>query len=303
LLLFITSISLFHFILSFTLQTTIWVSLVLAYLPSYLDGSERRARGRPWVWFIHLGFWKWFLPGNELIYSEALDPKRLAIVCAFPHGILSYCHASLLTDGMGWFSKKVHDTDKRDIGASVVFKIPIMREISLWLALVDAGKRTCIDILQSGKSLYVVPGGEMEQMLTIEGRHRVYLNSRKGFVRLAVEFGADLVPNYAFGETDLYSVSSFLLPLRLWICRKFYIALPIFYSKRWGIPIPFLRHKNVRYCLCVGKPIQVKKVSPNDPQFNEYIDTVHEEFKQGLKSLFEEKKKECGYPDAVLEII
>jgi len=140
-------------------------------------------------------------------------------------------------------------------------------------------------------------------MLTIEGKQRVYLNNRKGFARLAVEFGCDLVPIYAFGETSLYSVSNFLFPFRMWICRKYHIALPIFYSKRWGIPIPFLPHINIPYSLCVGRPLEIKKLSPTDPNFNFYVDYIHDQFKQALIDLFNHYKNECGYPDSILEIL
>jgi len=188
------------------------------------------------------------------------------------------------------------------LGASIVFRIPIYRDIVLWLGVVDAGIKTAKKLLDSGRNLYLVPGGIMEQMLTIEGRQQVFLNNRKGFVRLAVEYGADLVPIYTFGETNLYSVSNFLINFRMWIYKKFQIATPIFYSTRWGIPIPFLSH-NVPLFLCVGQPITVKKVSPTCPEFTSYVDQKHEEFIEALKGLFEKYKVECGYPDAVLEIL
>jgi len=284
-------------------QLSVFLCLTAAYLPSYLDGTERTAEGRAWLWIMKLKLWNWCMEGWTLKLDAPLDPQRQSIICAFPHGVIAYCHAAIFTDGIGWFSKKVHDADKRDLGATVLFRIPIIRDIVLWFGIVDAGRSTAVKVLESGRSVYVVPGGEMEQMLTIEGKHRLFINHRKGFVRLAVEFGCDLVPLYAFGETSLYSVSNFMLPLRIWICKKFHVALPICYSKRWGIPIPFLYHKNVPYSLCVGQPLPVKKLSPKDPQFNQTVDEVHEQFKQSLVKLFDHYKKECGYPDAVLEFI
>jgi len=41
--------------------------------------------------------------------------------------------------------------------------------------------------------MYVLPGGEAEQMLTQRGKQRVFLNSRKGFVKLALEHGKGLL--------------------------------------------------------------------------------------------------------------
>ena len=48
------------------------------------------------------------------------------------------------------------------------------------------------------------PGGEKEQIITVKGRHRLYLLKRKGFCKIALESGASLVPIYVFGETELY---------------------------------------------------------------------------------------------------
>jgi len=205
------------------------------------------------------------------------------------------------TDGIGWLSR--YNRDRRDLGASIVFKIPIYRDIILWLGMVDAGINTAKQILSQGKSLYILPGGVMEQMLTIEGRHRVFINTRKGFARLAVEYGTDLIPVYTFGETNLYSVSDFLINFRLWVCKKFQIALPIFfYSKRGGVPILFLSHQ-VPLVMCIGKPIPVNKMSPTCPEFSAYVDQKHKEFVDALQCLFDKYKVECGYPDAQLEIL
>jgi len=49
----------------------------------------------------------------------------------------------------------------------------------------------------------VLPGGEAEQMLTQFNKQRVFVQKRKGFVKLAIEHGASLVPVYSFGETDM----------------------------------------------------------------------------------------------------
>lgn len=69
------------------------------------------------------------------------------------------------------------------------------------------------------------------------GQDLVVLNKRKGFVRLALSNGADLVPLFAVGDTDCYHTSSFLLSLRLWIQNKFGVCLPIFHG-RFFTPLP-----------------------------------------------------------------
>jgi hypothetical protein len=63
-------------------------------------------------------------------------------------------------------------------------------------------------------------GGEREQMMTVKGAHKLFLLSRKGFVKLAIEQAASLVPIYIFGETDLFSHHQWGIGARLWMVRK-----------------------------------------------------------------------------------
>jgi hypothetical protein len=37
-------------------------------------------------------------------------------------------------------------------------------------------------------------GGEKEQLMTVTGQHKIFLNSRKGFIKLALQYGVDLIP-------------------------------------------------------------------------------------------------------------
>ncbi len=66
-------------------------------------------------------------------------------------------------------------------------------------------------LLKSGYSLAILVGGEREQLLSRRGEQRVFLNERKGFVRLALRFGLPLV--IAAGGLSSNSPLSFGLPL------------------------------------------------------------------------------------------
>lgn len=47
--------------------------------------------------------------------------------------------------------------------------------------------------------------GEQEQIRTVEGKEEVFLKKRLGFIKLALEQQAAVVPCYAFGCVDLYA--------------------------------------------------------------------------------------------------
>lgn len=52
------------------------------------------------------------------------------------------------------------------LGATAVFKIPLAREICLWMRGVDASRSTANKVLKDGKSILVYPGGVAEIFLT-----------------------------------------------------------------------------------------------------------------------------------------
>jgi len=75
-----------------------------------------------------------------MTFTEKLDPEQLAIISGHPHGFVSYNHAAICTDTCGFYSDKIYTKNRRDLGASVVFLLPIWREICLWFGCIDASK-------------------------------------------------------------------------------------------------------------------------------------------------------------------
>lgn len=97
------------------------------------------------------------------------------------------------------------------------------------------------------------------------GCHRIYLKERKGFVKLALQYGAELIPmvchctasfspppfqiltarlvaipfifQYAFGENEAYTTSNAFLGVRKWLQKNLSLGIPICYG-RWGTFIP-----------------------------------------------------------------
>lgn len=57
-----------------------------------------------------------------------------------------------------------------------------------------------------GQALVLVVGGALESLDAVPGKMDLTLQDRKGFVKLALKYGADLVPVINFGENDVYSM-------------------------------------------------------------------------------------------------
>lgn len=63
-----------------------------------------------------------------------------------------------------------------------------------------------------GSSLTIVVGGAAESLSAHPGTADLTLKRRKGFIKLAIRQGADLVPVFSFGENDV-RCSSLLVSL------------------------------------------------------------------------------------------
>lgn len=100
-------------------------------------------------------------------------------------------------------------------------------QLLLWLGCVDAGASTASFNLKKGRSLLIFIGGEKEQLMSENGRHKIYLKTRKGFVKLALQHGAHLLPvvcsrfvitiffimssQYAFGENEVHTIHQWFM--------------------------------------------------------------------------------------------
>ena len=102
------------------------------------------------------------------------------------------------------------------------------------------------------RNLMLVPGGYEEATLTEKGKDKVFIKDRKGFVKLALEFGYHLIPVYTFGESSLYTTLS-LRRVGLFL-NKAKIPGLLMYSQNGILP-----DNNVKLTTVVGKPIQYYK--------------------------------------------
>mmetsp|Transcript_5754 Transcript_5754/g.16427 ORF Transcript_5754/g.16427 Transcript_5754/m.16427 type:complete len:357 (+) Transcript_5754:180-1250(+) len=245
--------------------------------------------------YLNLSFSKPLPP--ELVEAES-QPDAQFILAAFPHG----CNSDfrLLMDGIlsEVFPNMVRNDKIRALAASVLFWIPVAREISLWTGCIDASRPVAEATLKEGKSLIILPGGEAEQIRTQKGREIVYLKNRKGFVKLALRHGIPLVPVYVFGCSDSYHTYNGALPgFRMWLVKNLGVCITLC-TGLWGNPICPLPKTTT---IVMGKPIRFGERSENPT--TEELDKAHAIFVRELSVLFETHKTALGYGNRTLEII
>ena len=80
-----------------------------------------------------------------------------------------------------------------------------MRQLFWWVGTRPASRSSIAQILKSGKSVALVPGGVRETHHMEPGKEVLFLKQRMGFVRLAIQQGSPLLPVFAFNQTQTYT--------------------------------------------------------------------------------------------------
>jgi 2-acylglycerol O-acyltransferase 2 len=133
----------------------------------------------------------------------------------------------------------------------------------------------------------------------------IILNSRKGFVKMALKHQVPIVPIYTFGSSKL--LKRLELPLLEKISNWIRVSLCLFYGVG-GLPIPF--RKKLLYV--VGEPIHPPKMTmtttgkghdEQSPEFEKHVDIMHEQFCNALTRLFEKYKGLYGWEHKTLKIV
>jgi 2-acylglycerol O-acyltransferase 2 len=118
------------------------------------------------------------------------------------------------------------------------------------------------------------------------------LEKRKGFVKVALTNGADLVPVISFGENDLFyqvhnSEGTAVRKWQLWFLKKFGFAPCLPYARGiFQYDLGMLPNRR-KLTTIVGTPIPVEKV---DHPSQEDIDTYHAKYVEALLALYEKYK-------------
>ena len=168
------------------------------------------------------------------------------------------------------------------------------------MGLASVSRESCENILSKGgpngegmgRAITIVIGGARESLDARPGTMRLVLGRRKGFVKLAIRSGADLVPVLAFGENELYEqVNATEHPrvhrFQLLVKKLMGFTIPLFHAR--GVfnydvgMMPYRKSLNV----VVGRPIKlIQKTHPG----KDYVDNVHAEYVKELTRIWDEWK-------------
>lgn len=215
------------------------------------------------------------------------------VLAVHPHGVAS--DYRILLDGMLY--EALPKREVLALSASVLFYIPMVRELALWTRCVDARKVVAARALKHRKSLMVIPGGEQEQIRTVEGKEEVFLQKRMGFIKLALEQNAAVVPCYAFGCVDLYSTyTNLFFKPREWLRKTLGVCIPMYRGALGFLPLRKPVH------LVLGAPLELPPLTKPGQPTEEEVQMAHGKYVEALKNLYDEEKHRFGHADRELTI-
>lgn len=193
---------------------------------------------------------------------------------------------------------------------NVSFWVPFFKEWLLINGFCSANKPT-LESRLSSESIVLIPGGAVEALHCKPKTMRLIIRKRKGFIRLAMETKAAVVPCIGFGENDIFdticvgdehsgaesssdgldalNVRSLFFKLQTTLYKVFSFSMPL-----WTHLIPIAYPINV----VVGEPIHFS--GKPDPAS---VDECHARYLKALQDLYDEHKAKYGYEDVPLELL
>jgi len=231
--------------------------------------------------FCHMPKYFNFSEIRETTHEEvrSLIESRPVIFSVQPHGVFSFGGASA---GVEWSKSWWHPRQIPTSAASSVINTPLVKHIVGLFGLVDASPKVLTRWLSAGHSAVLYIGGIAELFLVSQNSERLFARKRKGFIKLALRTGAEVIPVYFFGNTSVLSVLTGS-SLRK-VARTTGVTVTWFWG--WGgtlIPRP-------RKILGVlGKPIGIPSTPTAEPS-QELIDRYHDKYLAEVQRIFETYK-------------
>jgi len=239
--------------------------------------------------------WRSFFGFTVLAEFDTLDPERRYLFAEHPHGLFPV--GPLLAQTLAYtLRERECETAVRVFGsrhitggvADAILWLPFWRYTIGWLGIVSASRASLEREFAEGNNVCLFPGGIAEGAIDdSDGNEHVFLQSRKGFVRLALQCGADLVPSFHLGSSRVLRQlhSPFLARLSRKLRFSLFLMVPWIYPQR--------------IFQVIGKPIHVEK-TPNPTK--EQIDALHNVFVSELARLFDQYKPLVGWQSRKLII-
>ncbi|KAJ7230645.1 DAGAT-domain-containing protein [Mycena pura] len=248
---------------------------------TFVDKSPENGR-RSSQWCRSLKIWTYFADYYPASYEAHLPPDRPYVFGYHPH-VRSHRGAvvTFATEATG-FSAAFPGIKPHLLTLKGTFKMPFYRDIILAMGACSVSRESCSNILKAGpgSAVTIAVGGAIESLSAHPGTADLTLRRRLGFIKLAIQNGADLVPVFSFGENDIFEQmrndpDTTLFKLQRKFKSTFGFTFPLFYGRGFlnynlGV-MPYRR----QIVTVIGRPIHVTQME--NPSLEE-MTTVQEQY-------------------------
>ena len=236
---------------------------------------------------------------------EAAASKAPVVFAYAPHAVLPNCVAAFAYDGP--VRRALHHLptikDMRVLASSCFMWLPVLHHVWTWMGGAPVSRKKIREHLSAGRSVVLTPGGVAETLLLDRQDEVLFLKKRFGFVRLAAEQGAYIVPVFAFGQRDVYS---WYIPFQhtkiLHAVSHFLHVVPCVYWGLLGTPIPVPKSVTI----VVGTPIPTSDVgrATGASRYPDRGDVRRKlaEVVAGMEALYQKYAAACGQGHVALRI-
>ena len=217
------------------------------------------------------------------------DPSRQYVLSCHPHGIIGISLVlSVALDPLRIREKLGIDWQLGTVTPN--FMLPLWRELLMAAGLIEVSRESIDYVLGQGRNVAIVVGGAREA-LDADGRmaeERLTLAKRKGFIRMALRHGADVIPVYSFGERSLFNQvvageDAWLRRFQMWTMRILRFSLPVFFGRGvWQYRFGLLPHR-VPLHVVFGPAVRMPHI-PEPTQAD--IDEAHKRYVIALAKLY-----------------
>ena len=235
-------------------------NLFLLYLPSYLEFSEfngnRKSNGKNILIKIISTFFKLTNKYTTFFINDNItfDKDKQYLIGIHPHGLLPFGTIGCIFSGLDLDDKNIFSSYfKNNIyfgGASLCFYFPLMRDFYLLIGGIDCSKPILEKFINNNNSLILFLGGAEEAKFCNVKFSKIFIKSRKGYIKLAIENELTIVPCYCFGNNNIFKSFDFDILSIFYLFKK---ITGIWFPR--GIP----SITSIKSYTIIGKHILVEK--------------------------------------------
>lgn len=243
-------------ILFYAMVTLNW-PVLLFFLGIVLIQSTVKGRSPRYIRFInnYLKPLKYFKK-IERIYAEDIPEEETTLFAFHPHSVFSYGNPVNKVGFLGNMNLIDDPKDKMSnmigLGSRFILNFPIFGFHFAFWGVEPINPANLKSLMSKKKTIGLLPGGYEEATITTPKEIRVFIESRKGFIKYALKYGYTIRPVLILKEHKAFKTFDYLTKFRLFL-NKF--KMPgVLFTSNYGLFFP----PDVELITLIGRGIKSK---------------------------------------------